>query len=55
LEKKGKKGVEAYVDSLMDELRTAMFLTGSGSIETLKGSRHVLSGRLLSWVTQRGF
>jgi isopentenyl-diphosphate delta-isomerase len=54
LKKGGRKGVEAYVDSLQDELRMAMFLTGCASIEMMKYSKHVLSGKVLDWITQRG-
>ena len=53
LKKEGKKGVEKFIDKLQQELKTAMFLTGSDSIEKLKNAKYVLTGKVKDWVEQR--
>ncbi len=53
LKKKGKQGVEKYIDNLQKELKFAMFLTGSKNIEELKKAKYVLTGEVKDWVEQR--
>lgn len=53
LNKDGKKGVEEYIDKLREELKTAMFLTGSESVEKLKNVKYVLTGKTREWAEQR--
>jgi isopentenyl-diphosphate delta-isomerase len=53
LKTKGKKSVEEFVDKLQEELRIAMILTGSKSIEELKRTKYVLTGKVKDWAEQR--
>lgn len=50
----GVEGVVKYVEKLREELRYAMFLTGSRNIEELKKAKYVLTGKLADWARQRG-
>lgn len=42
------------IDCIVDELKTAMFLTGSKTVEDLKRVDLVISGHTLSWAMERG-
>ncbi|MEM5872329.1 MAG: type 2 isopentenyl-diphosphate Delta-isomerase, partial [Candidatus Aenigmatarchaeota archaeon] len=53
LNKKGKKGLEEFIDKLQYELKTAMFLSGCENIEKLKNAKYVLTGKVKDWVEQR--
>ena len=50
----GETRLHRRVASIIDELRTAMFLTGSVTVEDLRKADLVISGETLNWVTQRG-
>jgi isopentenyl-diphosphate Delta-isomerase len=50
----GVQGVEIFLNSFVDELRTALMLCGCARIEDLTGDRVVINGRLLEWIEQRG-
>jgi isopentenyl-diphosphate delta-isomerase len=45
--------VEDFLKQKIDEFKTAMFLTGSGSVRELKKKKTVLSGFVLEWANQR--
>jgi len=52
------KGIEQLEETLtqtIEELRTAVFLTGSKDLKGLKEAPLVISGDSLQWLTQRGF
>ena len=53
LDKEGKEGVEGYIDKLHQELKTAMYFTGSKNISELKKARYILHGKLKEWAEQR--
>jgi len=50
----GVQGVEIFLNSFVDELRTALMLCGCARIGDLTGDRVVINGRLLEWIEQRG-
>ncbi|MBO0720231.1 MAG: type 2 isopentenyl-diphosphate Delta-isomerase [Blastocatellia bacterium] len=50
----GVEGVEAFLNSFIAELRTALMLCGCACIGDLTSDRVVVSGRLLEWIEQRG-
>ncbi len=50
----GVEGVEIFLNTLFDELRVALMLSGCSRIEDLNINRVVIGGRLLEWVRQRG-
>jgi len=52
--KSGKEGISAYIEEVLEELRTAMFLTGSKGVEEMKGKRYILTGKLKDWVEGLG-
>ena len=39
----------------IEELRTAVFLTGSKNLNGLKNAPLIIGGESLQWLTQRGF
>jgi isopentenyl-diphosphate delta-isomerase len=50
------EGSDALMDKfkeIIEELKTAMFLTGSKNIEELKKAKYVLTGKIKDWVEQR--
>ena len=49
---KGEKGLIDYINKLEEELKTAMFFTGSKNVEQLKEKDYVLTGKLLEWKKQ---
>ncbi|MFQ6077046.1 MAG: alpha-hydroxy-acid oxidizing protein, partial [Candidatus Bathyarchaeia archaeon] len=51
----GYDRVDQALMTLIGELKTAMFLTGSASIEELKASSLVITGRTADWLEARGF
>ena len=52
--KAGKEGVIQYISEVMEEFKTAMFLTGSRSVKELKGKRYILTGKLKDWADGLG-
>jgi isopentenyl-diphosphate delta-isomerase len=46
---------EAMLSLLMDELRNTMFLVGANSLQQLKETPAVITGRTAEWLTARGF
>jgi isopentenyl-diphosphate delta-isomerase len=56
--KSASSGENAAVERLtvvIEELRNAMFLTGSRSIDELRRAPLVITGVTHQWLTQRGF
>lgn len=51
LDKEGGDGVVDYLSKVTDELRTAMYLTGSKDINSLKKARYKLTGRARDWTS----
>ncbi|MBN3036920.1 MAG: alpha-hydroxy-acid oxidizing protein, partial [Candidatus Diapherotrites archaeon] len=49
-----KKTLEKDVESMIQELRIAMFLTGSRNVNQLKGCNVVIMNRLREWCHNRG-
>lgn len=52
---KSCKAVEKAIHIIHRELRTAMFLTGSKTIDDLQRAPLVITGETYHWLTQRGF
>lgn len=50
----GREGALAYVDRVLAELRTAMVLTGSPNVESLRRAPRVITGELSEWIAQLG-
>jgi len=50
---RGPEEVISFINRISEELRAAMFLTGSRSISELKMADRVILGPLLEWVKQR--
>ncbi len=48
----GVKGLVEYMDQLEDELKAAMFFTGSEKVRELKKANYVLLGKLRDWQMQ---
>ncbi len=51
----GEKAVIERLTIVIEELRNAMFLTGSNNIEMLRRAPLVITGSSYQWLTQRGF
>ncbi|MCX8158435.1 MAG: type 2 isopentenyl-diphosphate Delta-isomerase [Candidatus Diapherotrites archaeon] len=51
--KQGFKGVERLFNNLAEELKIAMFMTGSKNIEDLKKADYILKDNLAFWYNQR--
>ncbi len=51
---KSKKAVLEYLDTIIKELKLAMFLTGSEDIASLKGKNLVITGKTADWLSKRG-
>jgi isopentenyl-diphosphate delta-isomerase len=50
----GVKAVEEKLQLLIEELRNAMFLVGAGSVDDLKKTPLVLTGKMADWLEMRG-
>ncbi len=50
----GERRIYQLIDRILEELKTAMFLTGSGTINSLRNVDLVISGEILNWAIQRG-
>jgi len=51
----GSDTLRDYINQILFELRTVMFLVGAGSIEELKRAPAVILGRTAEWLRARGF
>jgi len=52
---RGKKSLEEVAVSLVEELKTAMFLVGARSLKDLRSVPVVLAGRTAHWLNERGY
>lgn len=52
---KGSEETKRYLRSIVNQLKCAMFLTGSKSIDDLKRAPLVIVGRTAEWLRARGF
>mgnify|MGYP001770726264 CR=1 FL=1 len=50
----GREGLKSLIKSMADELRLAMFLTGSRNLRDLRRARYVLTGELAEWARSLG-
>jgi len=51
----GAEEVKKKLQSLLDELKTTMFLVGADSVEKLKKAPIIFTGKMAEWLTMRGF
>jgi isopentenyl-diphosphate delta-isomerase len=51
----GDDAVAAWVAQFLDELRTALFLTGSKDLSSLRSAPHVITGSTREWIHQLGY
>lgn len=51
----GAEEVKAKLQLLLDELKTAMFLVGSNSIQKLRQAPFIVTGKMADWLVMRGF
>ncbi|MBI2597739.1 MAG: type 2 isopentenyl-diphosphate Delta-isomerase [Candidatus Diapherotrites archaeon] len=51
--KGGASGVKNFLEKIIEEARTAMFLVGAKNIKELKKKKFVLKGKTLEWAKQR--
>lgn len=51
----GEKAAAAKIATVVEELRNALFLTGSRNLEELQRAPLVITGDTYQWLTQRGF
>jgi len=51
----GERTAAARLTIVVEELRNALFLTGSGNLEELRKAPLVITGSTYLWLTQRGF
>lgn len=51
----GAANVERKLSSIIEELRTAMFLVGADSISKLAKAPAIVTGKMAEWLTMRGF
>jgi isopentenyl-diphosphate delta-isomerase len=51
----GPEDVKARLGAFLQELKTAMFLTGSATIGELMQSRVVITGKTNEYLNERGF
>lgn len=52
---RGREETKRFLNSLINQLKCVMFLTGSKSIEALKRAPLVIIGRTAEWLKARGF
>jgi isopentenyl-diphosphate delta-isomerase len=52
---KGEEAAIAKLTTVIEELRNAMFLTGSRNLEALRKTPTVITGSTYQWLTQRGY
>ncbi len=53
LDREGLEGVERYIETLKQEFRFSLYLTGSANISEFRQRAPVLGGRILEWMRQR--
>ncbi|MBU1120524.1 MAG: type 2 isopentenyl-diphosphate Delta-isomerase [archaeon] len=53
-EKGGTEGVENYLNRIIEEIRTGMFLVGAKNLKELKGKKYIVKGNLRNWVENKG-
>jgi isopentenyl-diphosphate delta-isomerase len=51
----GDAAVDAWIAQFLAELRTALFLTGSAELGSLKGAPRVITGATRAWIDQLGY
>jgi isopentenyl-diphosphate delta-isomerase len=51
----GDAAVDEWIDQFLAELRTAMFLTGSGHVDELRARPRVVTGTTAAWLSQLGY
>lgn len=51
----GEKAAVARLTIVIEELKNAMFLTGSRNLQDLKSAPLIITGATYEWLTQRGF
>ncbi|MCI4434684.1 MAG: type 2 isopentenyl-diphosphate Delta-isomerase [Euryarchaeota archaeon] len=51
--KEGYKPLLDEMQSIVEELKAAMFLTGSKSVDSLKNKKYIVIGRLRDWLEQK--
>jgi len=51
----GEKAATTRLTTMIEELRNAMFLTGSRNLEELRSTPLIITGATYQWLTQRGF
>jgi isopentenyl-diphosphate delta-isomerase len=51
----GEAAVDAWIEQFLFELRTVMFLTGSGDLGALRAAPVVITGMTREWMTQLGY
>jgi isopentenyl-diphosphate delta-isomerase len=51
----GEKAAVARMSLVIEELKNAMFLTGSRNVEELRKAPLIITGATYEWLTQRGF
>jgi isopentenyl diphosphate isomerase/L-lactate dehydrogenase-like FMN-dependent dehydrogenase len=47
--------VDVWVAQFLDELRTALFLTGSANLNSLQTRPRVITGNTRAWIDQLGY
>ena len=51
----GERAAEERLSAVIEEMRNAMFLTGSRTVDELRRAPLVITGATYQWLTQRGF
>jgi len=51
----GDAAVDTWIDQFLSELRTALFLTGSGDFAALRQRPRVVTGITKAWLDQLGY
>jgi len=51
----GAEEVEKKLQSVIEELRNTMFLVGANSVQKLKKAPVIVTGKMVDWLTMRGF
>lgn len=52
--KGGAKGVENYLNRIIEEMRIGMFLVGAKNLKELKGKKYIVKGNLKNWMEKKG-
>ncbi len=51
----GDAAVDAWIEQFLSELRTTLFLTGSGDLPSLRRKPRVVTGVTKAWIEQLGY